>query len=371
MPLLDKIMEKKIRLIDYECIRGENERLVAFGRYAGIAGACDFLRGIGEFLLTRKFHTAFVNVSSSYMYTDLDHMFSSLSLIGNQITKKGLPKQFAPYVFAVTSKGRVAEGALEVLKQLPHEEVTADQLETLPKDNKKIYIVTLTSEDLVKRKDGGEFNKAEYYDQPDDYEANFARFYDKISFLVQCMYWEPKYPKVVIEEELCAAAKDPSMKFMGLTDISADYEGSIGITRHFLEIEDPFRLYTPEKKAFKQTIGEFKEGDILFHCVDHLPAELPVEASNHFGEKLIPFIEALAKSNFDTPFDQQEDYAETIKNAVITCHGELTPKYSYIAKLREQNEAEAKKAKKEESKISHNYMNLKMSGHLFDTQFFN
>ena len=57
MPLLDKLLEKKIRLIDFELIREDKKknaaRLVAFGRYAGIAGAFDFLRGIGEFLLQR------------------------------------------------------------------------------------------------------------------------------------------------------------------------------------------------------------------------------------------------------------------------------------------------------------------------------
>lgn len=55
MGLLDAMLEKKIRMIDYECIRENKEenpqRLVAFGRYAGIAGAFDFFRGVGEFLL--------------------------------------------------------------------------------------------------------------------------------------------------------------------------------------------------------------------------------------------------------------------------------------------------------------------------------
>ena len=61
MPLLDAILEKKIRMIDYECIREKAKkegdvpaRLVAFGRYAGIAGAFDFFRGIGEFMLQKK-----------------------------------------------------------------------------------------------------------------------------------------------------------------------------------------------------------------------------------------------------------------------------------------------------------------------------
>lgn len=48
MPLLDSLLEKKIRLLDYECIveggkRG-NKRLVAFGKYAGITGMTDMFR---------------------------------------------------------------------------------------------------------------------------------------------------------------------------------------------------------------------------------------------------------------------------------------------------------------------------------------
>ncbi len=36
-------------MYDYELILGENgERLVAFGRYAGLAGMIDLLRGLGE-----------------------------------------------------------------------------------------------------------------------------------------------------------------------------------------------------------------------------------------------------------------------------------------------------------------------------------
>ena len=60
MALMDKLKELNIRMVDFECIREPkkadgkmSERLVAFGRYAGIAGAFDFLRGVGEFLLQK------------------------------------------------------------------------------------------------------------------------------------------------------------------------------------------------------------------------------------------------------------------------------------------------------------------------------
>ena len=39
MSLLDAILEKRIRLVDYEkIVNSEGLRLVAFGQYAGIAG---------------------------------------------------------------------------------------------------------------------------------------------------------------------------------------------------------------------------------------------------------------------------------------------------------------------------------------------
>jgi len=72
-------------------------------------------------------------------------------------------------------------------------------------------------------------------------------------------------------------------RLMGVCDISADYEGSIGFTSRFTSIEEPFLLYNPVKGSFKEKIGEMEDNDILFHSVDHLPAEMPKEASNHFG----------------------------------------------------------------------------------------
>lgn len=132
----------------------------------------------------------------------------------------------------------------------------------------------LEAKDLVKKKSKLEeitFDKNDYYNYPDNYESKFKEYYSKITFLVNCMYWEKKFPRVIIEEELCCA-KD--IKLMGLTDISADYEGSCEITRHFLSIEDCYRVYDLKTKKHKE-INEYQNGDILYHCVDHLPSELP------------------------------------------------------------------------------------------------
>jgi len=39
---------------------------------------------------------------------------------------------------------------------------------------------------------------------------------------------------------------------MGISDISADYEGSSQITWHYLTIEDPYRLYDIKTKKHKE-----------------------------------------------------------------------------------------------------------------------
>jgi len=104
---------------------------------------------------------------------------------------------------------------------------------------------------------------------------------------------------------------------MGICDISADYEGSIEITRRFTSIEEPFLIYNAHNDEFKEKINEATENSILFHSVDHLPAEMPKEASNHFGEALYPFVAKVAQSDSTKPFENQNDLPEEILNAII------------------------------------------------------
>jgi len=94
MPLLDALLQKNIRMVDFECIKNpdKNKRLVAFGRYAGIAGIFDFLRGCGEFYLQRGFQTPFVYLGSSYMYEDYVAMCEALKRVHKGILNGGLPK---------------------------------------------------------------------------------------------------------------------------------------------------------------------------------------------------------------------------------------------------------------------------------------
>ena len=96
---------------------------------------------------------------------------------------------------------------------------------------------------------------------------------------------------------------------------------------------------------------------------------MPTEASNHFGSKLMPFVDSVCKSDISKPFEEQTELPEEIRCAIITANGKLTPSYQYIMKLREANE----KLVKEDStsSVGMQGFTLRLEGHLFDSGVFN
>jgi alpha-aminoadipic semialdehyde synthase len=76
MPLLDDILAKNIRLFDYETITEGSKpggpRLVAFGKYAGIAGMIDTLQGLGQRLLLKGINSPFLTISNAYTNETLE-----------------------------------------------------------------------------------------------------------------------------------------------------------------------------------------------------------------------------------------------------------------------------------------------------------
>ena len=97
---------------------------------------------------------------------------------------------------------------------------------------------------MVKPKEAGKaFDKNEYYSNPENFEGKFEQYLDCVTWLVEGIYWEPKYPRVLSKAMLKKAIQDGTNKLMGVTDISADECGSIEFTSRFTSIEDPFLLY--------------------------------------------------------------------------------------------------------------------------------
>ena len=253
--------------------------------------------------------------------------------------------------------------------KVPPKELRAYLSDTSKHSNKQIVISQFTSGDVAVPIDGQPFDKQRYYNEPEKFRGCFAEYLDCVTFLVNDIYWEEKYPRLITKEALKTSMESGKNRLWGVTDISADECGSIEFTSRFTSIEEPFLLYNAITGEFKEKISEMSENDILFHSVDHLPAEMPVEASNHFGSKLIPFVESVCKSSIDRPWAEMTDLPEEIRGAVICCGGELTPSYNYIGKLRAANEKLRQNLDK--SSVGMQGFTLQLQGHLFDKNVFN
>jgi alpha-aminoadipic semialdehyde synthase len=64
-------------------------------------------------------------------------------------------------------------------------------------------------------------------------------------------------------------------------------------------------------------------------AVDILPAELPRDASDGFGDVLVNYIKPIADADFDEHFDDL-DLPRAIKKGLILHKGQLTPEFKYL-----------------------------------------
>eukprot|EP00762_Andalucia_godoyi_P001925 ANDGO_06073.mRNA.1 Alpha-aminoadipic semialdehyde synthase len=337
MPLLDTMLEKRIRMIDYEKITNpKNERLVRFGPYAGYAGTIDILAAVGDRLLALGFSTPFLYCSLSRTYRSLDDAKDAIRNVGKVIERIGLPDALCPFIIGVTSTGSVATAALEILELLPHKFVSSDDLESVmkTKDRRCVYITVSESKHMVKPKDRSKpFDKKEYYANPASYEPIYhEKVLPYLSLMVNCMYWEPKYPRLVTTRQAQQLMREKRWRLHAIADISCDPQGSVEFFVHATTIDNPTFVYDVMNQ---RTNYDIHSDGVLFLGVDHLPAELPFQSSEFFGNSLLPFVKPIALSDGSASFENQaNDLPAEVHKAIITSHGQLTPPFQYIAELR-------------------------------------
>ncbi len=149
-----------------------------------------------------------------------------------------------------------------------------------------------------------------------------------MTILMNCMYWDDKYPKIVTKDYLENLYEKENPKLVVIGDVTCDPDGSIECTHKGTEIEDPVFVYNPLTR--KPTMG-FKGDGILIMAVDILPSELPREASQTFSDALIGFMPEIASANFNVPTEELK-LPYPIKKALILHNGELTSDYQYLNK---------------------------------------
>ncbi|KAL7982688.1 hypothetical protein Chor_010286 [Crotalus horridus] len=351
MSLLDEILSKNIRLIDYEkMVDHRGVRVVAFGKWAGVAGMINILHGMGLRFLALGHHTPFMHIGMAHNYRNSSQAVQAVRDAGYEISLGLMPKSIGPLTFVFTGTGNVSKGAQEMFNALPCEFVEPHELKEVSRtgDLRKVYGTVLSRHHHLVRKTNGVYDPVEYEKHPELYTS---RFNNDIAPYATCVingiYWEQNTPrllnrqdaqKLLIPLQPSPAATEgcPELphKLVAICDISADTEGSIEFMTECTTIDSPFCMYDADQHI---NHGSVEGSGILMCSIDNLPAQLPIESTECFGDMLFPYIEEMLLSDASESLESQ-NYSPVVRDAVITSNGSLTDKYKYIQKLRENRE---------------------------------
>ena len=336
MPLLQRLLELGCQLIDYERVVDEqNRRLVLFGEHAGLAGMIDTLQTLGQRLAWAGFTTPLAKLRLTHTYGDLPTAQRAIRDVGRRIVEEGLPLELTPLTIGIAGYGNVSRGAQAILDLLPTRQISPTELLSLADshdfERNIIYKVVFKEEDTVEALDKDHpFELQEFFQHPERYRSKFEMYLPHLSVLVNCIYWDTPYPRLVTKEaarRLYSSDKPPRLQVIG--DISCDIEGAIEPTVKATNLDKPAFVWAPGTDTAID--GVAGAGPVIM-AVDNLPCELPIESSTTFGQALLPFIPSLAACDFRADFETCALPPE-FKRATIVYNGQLTPEYRYLEKF--------------------------------------
>ncbi|MEA3446642.1 MAG: NAD(P)-dependent oxidoreductase, partial [Bacteroidota bacterium] len=302
-PLLQACLEQNITLFDHEYLTGKNGmRMVAFGRWAGIVGAYNGLIAFG-----RK--NNLFDLKRAKDCHDMQEMISELKKVKLPAIK-----------ILITGGGRVANGALETLAPLNLQQVSAEDFLTQNYD--EAVVCQIDPDKYVKRKDGKDFDLANFFSHPDEFDSDFEKYTKLTDFYIPCHFWDQRSPVFFTKEDM----KKDDFKINVIADVSCDIDGPVPSTIRPSTIEAPFYGYNP---ATGEEGNAWDKNNICVMAVDNLPGELPRDASVDFGKGLIERV-------FPSMF--VDDKEGIVERATITKDGKLTKLFAYLQDFAEGKE---------------------------------
>ena len=295
--LMQAICAKKIALYDHETFVSESgRRLIGFGRYAGIVGAYNGFRLLGQKMKT-------------FDLPKVEHLYD-YDAVKEALQKVILPKNFKTLI---TGRGKVALGAKEIIDHLKIGQVSPQELIEQKQSSPSYAMLDL--EDYNKHKEGKSFDRVEFYRFPERYEGDFDRFTRVVDMFVAGHFYGNGAPIILTRE----AMRDPLCRIKVVADVSCDIDGPVACTLRPSTIAEPFYGYNPQTHS---EVDFHDSNAIGVMAVDNLPCELPRDASHGFGEQ---FLAQIAPSFFDG------DAEGVLSRAQITdSMGRLTPRFCYL-----------------------------------------
>uniref|UniRef100_A0A131XMG5 Putative lysine-ketoglutarate reductase/saccharopine dehydrogenase n=1 Tax=Hyalomma excavatum TaxID=257692 RepID=A0A131XMG5_9ACAR len=348
MPMLDVILERNIRLIDYERMCDENgSRVVAFGKYAGKAGMINILHGLGLRLLALGHHTPFMHIGPAHNYRNSGMAKQAVRDAGYEIALAMMPRSIGPLTFVFTGSGNVSQGAQDIFESLPCEWVDPKDLREVCEQGAitKVYGAVVSRDDHYRRIEDDHYDPEECDQFPERYYSTFSKdIAPYASVIVNGIYWAVNSPKLLTIPDakrllqptntpwLPSSAGAPSLphRLLAICDISADPGGSIEFMNECTTIDAPFCLYDADQHKNTES---FAGPGVLVCSIDNMPTQLPLEATDYFGKLLMPYINDIIDSDATKPLSQHR-MSPVVEGAVIASNGKLTPSYEYIEDLR-------------------------------------
>ncbi len=288
--LLKSVLEKNIKLIDYENIRDKkSSRYLGFGRFAGIVGCYNTLN-----LCLESYNKQ--PLARAYRINNYERLINNLKNL-----------YFPKMNILVTGDGRVAKGVIEVLKHTNIKEVSKEKFQN---DNFDYPVFcNLETKDYVESNLNKEFNLNHFIQYPKEYKSCAPQYLKVADVFISAHYWDPASPKIFEKSDLKELS---NLKVIG--DITCDVDGSVPTTIRSSTIENP-NFYI-ERYTFKET----DKKDLAIMAVDNLPSELPRDSSKEFGDGIV---------NEVIPYIFNKDDGR-ILNATITSNGSFLEKYNYL-----------------------------------------
>jgi len=294
--LLKQVLMKKVELIDYECFTDQSgKRLVGFGHWAGLVGAHNALWAWGKRQGLYEIERA-LNLRN---YREVFEQYENVT--------------FPAIKIAVTGKGRVGSGVLEVMEEAGIKQVSVNDY--INKTFDEAVFVHLGSQELYKHKETGEIDKEDFYQNPADYVSNFERFIPHTDMLINATYWDQRTDKLFTKQRML----QEDFKMEVIADITCDINGAVPSTVQATPFTKPVYGYDVKNDII---VESFKKEYIDVLAISDLPCELARDASNSFGNELLEHVmEHLLKN---------KEYSPVIEKARIAIDGELTKRYSYL-----------------------------------------
>ena len=296
--LLQAVLAKNIRLMDYEVLTNENgQRVIAFGHFAGMVGAYNGLMAYGQRTGTFRLK----RMHQCYDYAAAKAQFDYLKLPAIKIV--------------LTGTGRVSGGSVQVLQDMGILQVSPSDF--LAKQYNHIVFTQLDCKDYVATKDNSVFELAHFFKNPTQYKSIFNPYTKVADIMINGIYWDNQAPTFFTKAEM--KANDFNIKV--IADVTCDIapEASIPSTIKPATIPDPVFGYD---RFTESEIQPFQAHSIDMMTIDNLPNELPRDASEAFGNQLIDYVldDLLAPSENGV-----------IERGMMTKDGELTERFQYLS----------------------------------------